>query len=498
MLARRSSQLLAFTRRDAVRLVLLAALLVAGMTFILAVDDLPTLRLGFDPVRASGWLLLSVLVVGLLLGWMWRFRPRLWHRNNVIGLLALTLFLATLLLRLSAERPLMPYIVPTATAALLLAVLLDAGVALVVTALLGVIATAATGSPDLGVYTFLGGLSGVIAIERGERLGLFVRAAAAMALTNAAVVLAIALLAATDVPTLVQVLAASVTSAGGSAVAAAGTFALLGNVFGITTSYQLLELANPTQPLLRRLLLEAPGTYHHSLMVGNLGEQAAEAIDADALVVRVAAYYHDIGKLGDPQAFIENQAGGENLHDELTPEQSAGVVAAHVSRGIDIAYQYKLPKAIIGFIPQHHGTAPMGYFYAKARERAIEEAGARPGTPAAEKAAAGVDERRYRHGGPKPQSREAAILMLADGVEAAVRSLPSHDEQTIRAMVARIVDERLQDGQLDECELTLRDLSRIRAAFVTQLLGMYHRRIAYPDSKVVELESRRSVGGRPA
>jgi cyclic-di-AMP phosphodiesterase PgpH len=498
MLARRSSQLLAFTRRDAVRLVLLAALLVAGMTFILAVDDLPTLRLGFDPVRASGWLLLSVLVVGLLLGWMWRFRPRLWHRNNVIGLLALTLFLATLLLRLSAERPLMPYIVPTATAALLLAVLLDAGVALVVTALLGVIATAATGSPDLGVYTFLGGLSGVIAIERGERLGLFVRAAAAMALTNAAVVLAIALLAATDVPTLVQVLAASVTSAGGSAVAAAGTFALLGNVFGITTSYQLLELANPTQPLLRRLLLEAPGTYHHSLMVGNLGEQAAEAIDADALVVRVAAYYHDIGKLGDPQAFIENQAGGDNLHDELTPEQSAGVVAAHVSRGIDIAYQYKLPKAIIGFIPQHHGTAPMGYFYAKARERAIEEAGARPGTPAAEKAAAGVDERRYRHGGPKPQSREAAILMLADGVEAAVRSLPSHDEQTIRAMVARIVDERLQDGQLDECELTLRDLSRIRAAFVTQLLGMYHRRIAYPDSKVVELESRRSVGGRPA
>ena len=164
-----------------------------------------------------------------------------------------------------------------------------------------------------------------------------------------------------------------------------------------------MELANPTQPLLRRLLLEAPGTYHHSLMVGNLAEQAAEAIDADALVARVAAYYHDIGKLEDPGAFIENQAGRENPHDELPPEASAAIVAGHVARGIDIAYRYRLPKALIGYIPQHHGTALIGYFYAKAREQAIEEAGAAPGSVAAAEAAAQVDPRRYRHAGPKPQ-----------------------------------------------------------------------------------------------
>ena len=202
-----------------------------------------------------------------------------------------------------------------------------------------------------------------------------------------------------------QLLAASVISAFGAAVAAAGTFALLGSLFGITTSYQLLELANPTQPLLRRLLLEAPGTYHHSLMVGNLAEQAAEAIGADALVTRVAAYYHDVGKLYDPMAFIENQAGGENIHDELPPEESAAMIVGHVARGIDIAYQYKLPKALIPYIPQHHGTALMGYFYAKACQIAAEEAGAPLSSAAGKEAADKVD--RGASATPDPSRRRA-------------------------------------------------------------------------------------------
>jgi membrane-associated HD superfamily phosphohydrolase len=157
-----------------------------------------------------------------------------------------------------------------------------------------------------------------------------------------------------------------------------------------------------------------------------------------------------------------------------------------------------LPKALIGYIPQHHGTALMGYFYGKAREQAVEEAGAAPGSVAAAEAAAQVDQRRFRHAGPKPQTREAAILMLADSVEASVRSLPSQDEPGIRAMVSRIISERLVDGQLDECDLTLRDLDRIRESFIEQLLAMYHRRIAYPTNKVVELESRRAAGRRGA
>ena len=196
-------------------------------------------------------------------------------------------------------------------------------------------------------------------------------------------------------------------------------------------------------------------------MVGNLAERAAEAIGADPLLTRVAAYYHDIGKLANPLAFIENQAGGENIHDQLDPEVSAGILKQHVADGIDLAYKASLPKALIAFIPQHHGTAIMSYFYARAKELAG------PGVV--------VDERKFRHAGPKPQSREAALIMLADGVEASVRSLASRDEPAIRAMVARIIDERIADGQFDECDLTLRDLEQIREAFVGQLLGMYHQ-----------------------
>ncbi len=496
MLARRSGRLLAFTRRDAVRLTVATVLLVLGMALVLSVDLLPggapTPRP--DLAEIAGWLLLSGLLVGGLLAWVWRFRPELWHRNRALALLAVMLLVAAFVLRLTAERSLLPYLVPTATVALVLAVLLDAGVALVMTVMLSLLAGAVAGSPGLVAFTFLTGLAGLIVIRRGERLIQIAQAAVAMAVVGALVIAAHALLGGADLTAFIQLLGASVLAAAGSAVAAAGTFALLGNLFGITTTFQLLELGNPSQPLLRRLLLETPGTYHHSLMVGNLAERAAEVVGADPLLTRVAAYYHDVGKLANPAAYIENQAGGANLHDELTPEQSAALLAAHVRAGIDIAQEARLPTPLIAFIPQHHGTALMSYFYAKAKDSAVALAGALPGTAAAEAAAATVDQRRFRHGGPKPQSREAAILMMADSVEAAVRSLTAPDEAAIRAMVRRIVDERLDDGQFDECDLTLRDLERIREAFVQQLLGMYHRRIEYPQNKIVELESRRAAG----
>jgi putative nucleotidyltransferase with HDIG domain len=498
LLARRSSRLLAFTRRDAVRLTVAASLLVIGMTAVLSLDVFPVggAARPKGPEEVVGWFVLSSLLVGLLLAWVWRFRPELWHRNSALLLLALVLLVAAFLLRATAERSLLPYLVPVAAVGLLLSVLLDAGVAMVMMAVLGVLGASVTGAAEVGAYIYLGGLAGLIVIRRGERLGQFAQAAIALVVVNIAVVSAFTLIEGRDLTAWLQLVGASVAAAAGSAVAAAGTFALLGNLFGITTSFQLLELANPSQPLLRRLLLETPGTYHHSLMVGNLAERAAEAIGVDPLLVRVAAYYHDIGKLANPAAFIENQAGQENLHDALTPAQSAALVAAHVANGIDLAYRYKLPKPLISFIPQHHGTSPMSYFHAKAKEEAVVAAGAIPGTPQAEAAAAEVDARRFRHAGPKPQSREAAILMLADSVEASVRSLSSQDEPAIRAMVDRIIEERLDDGQFDECDLTLRDLDRIREAFVAQLLGMYHRRIEYPQNKIVELESRRATDRR--
>jgi putative nucleotidyltransferase with HDIG domain len=397
----------------------------------------------------------------------------------------------------TADRSILPYFVPTAAVGLLLAVLLSSTAGMIVMAVLGVLAATVIGSVEMGAYVFLSGFAGIIVVRRGERIGNFIRAAAAMALVNLTVVAVFfAFLSQRDVTALVQLGGAALAAAGGSALAAIGSFAVLGNIFGITTSFQLLELANPSQPLLRRLLIETPGTYHHSLMVGNLAERAAEAIGADPLLTRVAAYYHDVGKLANPLAFIENQAGEENIHDELSPEDSATVLKAHVANGIDLAYENGLPKAIIAFIPQHHGTALMSYFYARAREQAREAVGAAPGTAAAIEAEASVDQARFRHAGPRPQSREAALIMLADGVEASVRSLTDHSAPSVRAMVERIIAERLQDGQFDECDLTLRDLEQVKEAFVAQLLGMYHRRIEYPQNKIVELESRRAAGGR--
>jgi putative nucleotidyltransferase with HDIG domain len=447
------------------------------------IDALGLSEVAPDIASFAGWLLLAALVVVMLLSWVWRFRPKLWHRDNVLVLLGLLIVGATLALKITAGRPTLPFFLPTAAIAMLLAVLLDASIATIVMAFVAVIAGAVNGaSLELTTYTFLGGMAGIVAVRRGDRLQVFLQAAVAVFIVNGLAVTVFSLLGARDLRGILELWFASAAAGAGSGIAAVGSFAVLGSVFGILTVFQLLELANPSQPLLRRLLVETPGTYHHSLMVGNLAERAAEAIGADPLVTRVAAYYHDIGKLANPLGFIENQAGGENIHDQLDPEVSAGILKQHVVDGIDLAYKAKLPKALIAYIPQHHGTAIMSYFFARAREAA------EPGVT--------VDDHKFRHSGPKPQTREAALIMLADGVEASVRSLAARDEASIRAMVSRIIEERTSDGQFDECDLTLRDLERIREAFVEQLLGMYHTRVAYPQNTVVELESRRAAGGR--
>ena len=456
---------------------------------------------GLDLARLVGFVVLSALVIGMLFVWMWRFRREFWHRNNVLLLLSLLLLVAVFALKLTADRAWLPWALPLAAVGMIVTVLLDAGAAVVMTSLIALLAAAVsaaagtTAGVELATYVLLGGLAGIVTVRRGDRLAVFVQAGLAVFVVNALVVTTFALFGDRDIYGVIQLLGAAAVAAGGAAVATVGSFAVLGSLFGILTAFQLLELANPSQPLLRRLLVETPGTYHHSLMVGNLAERAAEAIGADPLLARVAAYYHDIGKLANPVAFIENQAGGDNIHDELDPETSAQLLKSHVSEGIDIAYKSGLPKAIIAFIPQHHGSAVMSYFFARAKEHAAAPFGGLE-TAAGRKAADAVDVRKFRHGGPKPQSREAAIIMLADSVEASVRSLASRDEAAIRAMVSRIIEERIADDQFDECDLTLRDVEMIREAFVAQLLGMYHQRVAYPQNKVVELESRRAAGDK--
>jgi putative nucleotidyltransferase with HDIG domain len=430
-----------------------------------ALNKLGLSRPQLEVATLAGNALFAILLAGLLVGFLWRFEPTIWFRNRSLLLFALALIGTALALRIASDRTLWAFVVPSAATVLLIAILLDgaagAAMAVALAALAGVMNQDAF---PPAIYTLAGGVAALITIVRAERLNVFVRAGIAL-------LTAFNLIEQRDLAAVLQGVGAGAVNAGLSVILAVGSFAMLGNLFGIMTVFQLLELANPSSRLLRRLLMETPGTYHHSVMVGNLAERAAETIGADPLMARVAAYYHDIGKMKNPLAFIENQAGARNIHDDLTPESSARIIAGHVKDGIDLGYEYGLPVQIIGFIPQHHGSSVMSYFYGKAlRELGTEEG------------AASRD--RYRYPGPKPQSREAAILMLADGVEASVRSLEEKDEVSIRAMVNRIVDARVEDGQLDEAELTLRNISQIKEAFVQQLLGMYHTRIQYPDNVV--------------
>jgi putative nucleotidyltransferase with HDIG domain len=443
-------------------------------------EQLGLTRPRLEAATLGGHALVALLLAALLVAFLWRFEPSIWFRNRSLLLFMLALIGTAVALRIAADRTLWAYVVPTAATVLLTAILLDgaagAAMALALATLAGVMNQDAFGP---AAYTLAGGLAAVITIVRAERLNAFVRAGVAIGLSNVVVLTAFNLMEQRDVAAILQGVAAGTVNAALAVFLAVGSFAVLGNLFGIMTVFQLLELANPSSRLLRRLLMETPGTYHHSVMVGNLAERAAETIGADPLLARVAAYYHDIGKMKNPLAFIENQAGAHNIHDDLTPESSARIIAGHVRDGIDLGYEFGLPVQIIGFIPQHHGTSVMSYFYGKALRElgGDEEVAARD---------------RYRYPGPKPQSREGAILMLADGVEASVRSLEEKDEVSIRDMVNRIVDARVEDGQLDEAELTLRNLSQIKEAFVQQLLGMYHTRIQYPDN-VVPLEHEREA-----
>jgi cyclic-di-AMP phosphodiesterase PgpH len=443
-------------------------------------DALGLTRPRVDVGTVLGNLLLAILVASGLVAYLWRSEPQIWHRNRSILLFFLALVVTAVAMRIAADRTLWAFVVPTSATVLLMGILLQGGAGAVMAVALAVLAGVMNRDAlDLAVFTLAGGTAALLAVTRAERLNAFVRVFFALAATNVAVVLAFSLLGQSDLAAVAQLGGAGIVNAALSVILAVGSFAVLGNVFGIMTVFQLLELANPSNRLLRRLLLETPGTYHHSVMVGNLAERAAETIGADPLLARVAAYYHDIGKMKNPLAFIENQAGAHNIHDDLGAETSARIIAGHIRDGIDLGYEYGLPVQVIGFIPQHHGTSVMSYFHGKA----LREVGGREDV---------VDENVFRYPGPKPQSREAAILMLADGVEASVRSLDEKDEASIRAMVDRIVDGRVEDGQLDDAELTLKNIAQIKDAFVGQLLGMYHSRIKYPDN-VVPMEHRREA-----
>jgi putative nucleotidyltransferase with HDIG domain len=251
-------------------------------------------------------------------------------------------------------------------------------------------------------------------------------------------------------------------------------------MFGYTTDIKLLELANLDRPILRKLMLEAPGTYHHSVVVGSLVEAAADAVGANPLLAKASGYYHDVGKIKKPLYFIENQAGGENKHDKLAPSMSSLILIAHVKDGVEIARHHKLGRAIIDIIQQHHGTSLIAYFYEKASQL---------------KGTDDVKMEHFRYPGPRPQTKEAGLVLLADAVEAASRSLENPTPARIKGLVQKIINKLFLDGQLNECELTLRDLHEIARSFNKILTGIHHHRIEYPDGVgTIDTETRRLNG----
>ncbi len=262
-------------------------------------------------------------------------------------------------------------------------------------------------------------------------------------------------------------------------IIAIGSLPFFENLFGIISSVRLLELSNPNRKLLRKMQKEAPGTYNHSLIVANLAEVAADAVGANALLARVGAYYHDIGKLKRPQFFVENQLTEENPHEKYEPSLSALIISSHVKDGVEIAKEYKLPKQIIDIVEQHHSESTVNYFYHKAlNSEQVEKI---------------IKRKEYQYDGPKPQTKEAAIVMLADTVEAAVRSLQRRTPSKVKDLVKKLVRDKLEDGELDKCDLTFKDIDILTETFTQSLSGVYHSRIAYPEKSIADLERSRKL-----
>jgi putative nucleotidyltransferase with HDIG domain len=403
-----------------------------------------------------------------------RYAHDAWADDRRLVLAGLSLLVLTAAARMVVPGSLAVYFVPFAAVAMMLAVLVGGRTALV-TQIAGALHVGVMSDQvELVAYVLIPALLGMAAVRRATAAREFVAGALNVAGGNLGVLGTFLLVdRQTDLVGVVQLAGAALVSGLSGGLLAFGAVVLLGHLFRITTVFELRELGDPNHPLLRQLLLRTPGTYHHSLLVANLAERAAEVIGADPLVARVGAYYHDIGKMRNPTAFIENQTGA-NPHDQLEPLVSAGIVSAHIRDGLELAQRYRLPPQIREMIPGHHGTSVVKYFYQQALARGDR-----------------VDESEFRHPGPKPRSTEAGIVMLADGVEASVRSLPEKSPEAIRSMVERIIEERVTDRQLDECDLTLRDMHRIKEAFCELLVGVYHERIPYPEDRLAPIERMR-------
>lgn len=421
-------------------------------------------------LRAS---VMSVLVLTTAIGAIYRLRPAtLLNYQELAALAAIVVIWLLAAKFMIIIHDWVPYLYPLAAMSMLVTVLIDLRIAVVLIIAFSLTVNFLSNNNILMVsYATLGALSGALILGRAERLSSFLWAGLGVALTNFLTYVAfrntVIDLSTTGLSYNSPLYFSIILNGGLSASVALIGYFVLGNLFNLTTSLQLSELSRPAHPLLRQLLLKAPGTYHHTIIVSNLAERAAAAIGVDALLARVGAYYHDIGKTVRPYFFTENIMEGTSPHDKLDPKTSAQIIISHVTDGLDLAQKYRLPPRIRDFIREHHGHSLMQYFYQQAQRDAEE--------------GEELDPEDFRYPGPYPRSKETALLLLADTCEAAVRSVRPSTREELEALVNKLIDGRVAEGALNNCDLTFKDLQTVRQVFVQVLQGVHHPRISYPE-----------------
>ncbi len=431
-------------------------------------------------LRAAMFTLALMVVTG---GALYRVRPAMLSNVHEFSLMSVVVVIWLISAKvMMVPHDWLPYLFPLAALAMLLSVLLDFNTGAILTVAVALVAYYLTRSNVVLVaYLVLGSILGALILGRAERLSAFLWAGIGVAICNLVVVASYrAPFAEMPLNSLLPLHLVVLLNGGLAASIALLGYLFLGNVFGITTSLHLTELSRPTHPLLRQLLLKAPGTYHHTIVVSNMAERAASAINADAYLARVGAYYHDIGKTVRPYFFAENISDESSPHDKLDPLTSAQIIISHVSDGLDLARKYHLPMRIQDFIAEHHGRSLVQFFYIQAQKEAGE--------------GATVNEEDFRYPGPSPRSKETAILLLADTCEAAVRAIRPSTREDLEALVTKLMDERVAEGELDHCDLTFSEFQTCREIFVHVLQGVHHPRVQYPEP----IKKSKAVGVTPS
>lgn len=451
----------------------ISALLIFSFVSALIIQE----KIGIDYFFGS--CLIVLIILSIFYKDIKRYKPAYLKNYKMLFLLGILVTSTLLLSRLFAHLLLglhkglnfpgeIPYLfgIPIPMGAMLVALIFDFHTAIIFSFVMSLLTGIWLGSPLFNIYVFIGSLTAAFSVIRCKKRSALIKGGMYVSAVNI-ITAGIILLLMGDIFSQIAPVSILFAAMSGIIVASIVSIVLpfIEYIFGISTDISLVELLDLDQPLMRRLMITAPGTYHHSVIVGNLAEAAAEVVGANPLLARVTAYYHDIGKIKMPDYFVENQSMTISKHDRLTPHMSSMILTSHVKEGAELARQYKLPSSVIDIIQQHHGTNLITYFYKKAIEQQPMH----------------TLQEDYRYPGPKPQTKVAAIVMMADAVEAASRTLDDPTPARISALVDKVINGIFLDGQMDECDITLKDISEIKKRFSYILTGIFHKRVAYPE-----------------